>query len=149
MITYRKIDLDAEYPKLSDWWAGHRSLPVPRAMFAGAEGWMAESAGVEIAASFLYLVVGGRSAILEWTSTNPRCAASRDTVAAVKGLYEHLEERARGHGCVAIFSFVKPNSFEERAMVRVGYFTTPDDPGHRVYCKNLQPREAPCLSSPE
>lgn len=148
MITYRQIDIDAEYQKLCDWWTAHGAMPVPRPMFCGAQGWIAELSGLEVAASFLYLVVGGKAAILEWTTTNPRCAASRDILVAVKGLYEHIEAVARAGGCEAVFSFVRPNSSEERILAKIGFFTTPDDPGHRIYCKKLQPQEAPCPLSP-
>lgn len=87
--------------------------------------------------SFLYMdpkLIG----VIEWTTTNPALAFSRDIVLAVKGLYAHLEQTAKDAGCVAVISFVKPNSSEERIMAKMGFATSNDDPGHRLFAKPLR-----------
>ena len=133
-MKFRPIDLERDYPTLEKWWLGHNALPVPRAILP--RGWIAEEAGVEIAASFLYMDPG-KIGVIEWTTTNPACAFSRDIVFAVKGLYAHLEEQAKSEGCIAIISFVKPKSSEERIMSKLGYATS-QDCGHRLFAKPLQ-----------
>lgn len=140
MITYRKIDLEAEYQKLCDWWKGHGALEIPRGVLP-PDAWIASAGGIEIAASFLY-VAKGNIAVIEWTTTNPSCAFSRDLVEAVKGLYSKLEEIAAADGCAMILSFVKPNGSEQRIMARSGYVTSTDDVGHRLYAKPLRNAEA-------
>lgn len=134
MIEFRPISLDKDYPTLCDWWAGHNAASVHRYILP--RGWIAHSAGVEIAASFLY-VADGKIAVVEWTTTNPKCAASRDLVAAVKGLYAHLESVAKAEGCVAMLSFVEPNKSEERILIRMGYAYSPNDRMHRVVAKPI------------
>lgn len=140
MITYRKIEIEVEYPKLCSWWKDHGALAVPQEILP-PDAWIAESGGVEIAASFLY-VAKGNIAVIEWTTTNPRCAYSRDLVEAVKGLYAKLEEEAKAEGCAMVLSFVKPNGSEQRIMAKAGYVTSTDDVGHRLYAKPLRNAEA-------
>lgn len=117
---------------LESWWAGHGSLPVPRLILP--RGWIAEENGVKIAASFLY-VAEGKLAVIEWTTTNPECALSPALVAAVKGLYQHLEDAAQAEGCVAMISFVELDRSEERILKRMGYINTPDSKMHRMLTK--------------
>lgn len=134
MITFRPIDIENDYPTLEAWWFGHNSLPVPKLFLP--RGWIAESCGIKMAASFLYMdpkLIG----VIEWTTTNPRCALSRDLVEAVRGLYSKLEEEAKASGCLAIISFVKPKSSEERIMAKMGFATSADDTGHRMFAKPL------------
>lgn len=132
MIEFRPIELDRDYPTLEEWWKGHGVAPVPRYILP--RGWIAFAAGVEIASSFLY-VAEKKIAVIEWTTTNPRCALSRDLVEAVKGLYAKLEEVAQFEGCVGLISFVAPNTSEERIMIRMGFVCTPDSKMHRMFAK--------------
>lgn len=134
MISFRPIDLDRDYPTLEAWWKGHNSLPAPKIILP--DGWIAFAGGVEIAASFLYSH-RGKIGVIEWTTTNPKCGFSRDLVEAVKGLYAKLEAVAAADGCVAVISFVKPKSSEERIMSRAGWVTSTEDCGHRLYAKPL------------
>ncbi len=134
MITFEPITLSRDSEVLESWWKGHKSPPVPQIILP--RGWFAVGSGVRIAASFLY-VAEKQIAVIEWTTTNPACAYSRDLVEAVKGLYDHLESVARGEGCMAVISFVRPGSWEERTMVKSGYTTSTDDTGHRLYAKPL------------
>ncbi len=143
MIQFRPINLDSDYPVLLEWWKGHRALPVPKVILP--DGWIASAAGVDIAASFLYFH-RGKIGVIEWTTTNPRCAFSRDLVAAVKGLFTQLEDVAREAGCIAVISFVKPNGSEERIVRKSGYATSADDVGHRLYAK---PLNAPAFAQPD
>lgn len=135
MIQFRPINLDTDYATLESWSKGHKSLPPPRAILP--RGWIAEASGVPIAMSFLYMdpmLIG----VIEWTTTNPACAFSRELVLAVKGLYSHLEQTAKDAGCVAVISFVKPRSSEERIMTKMGFATSADDTGHRLFAKPLR-----------
>lgn len=134
MIEFRPIDLDRDYPTLESWWKGHGTAAVHR--FILPRGWLAFSAGVEIAASFLY-VADGKIAVIEWTTTNPACAFSRGLVEAVKGLYAKLEEVAQSEGCVAMLSFVEPNKSEDRILRRMGYAYSPNDRMHRIVAKPI------------
>lgn len=134
MIEYRPIDLAVDYPTLCEWWSGHSALAVPREILP--DGWFACVDGVEVAASFLYLC-RGQIAVIEWTTTNPACKLSKNSLAAVKGLFAHLEEVARSEGCIVVISFVKPNGSEQRIVEKIGYATSTDDVGHRLYAKPL------------
>ena len=136
-INFRKVDLDRDYETLCRWWDGHKTLHVPRVILP--RGWIAEGGGIEIAASFLYLDPE-RIAVIEWTTTNPQCAMSADLLAAVKGLYAHLEAAAVEAKCLAVLSFVRPGSGEQRIMMKMGYCTSwPEaDPGHITYAKKLE-----------
>ena len=91
--------------------------------------------------SFLYMDPG-KIGVIEMTTTNPAVAFSRDLVAAVKGLYDYLEARAKEAGCIVVISFVKPKSSEERIMSKMGYATSDDDTGHRLYAKPLHNQDA-------
>jgi hypothetical protein len=132
--------LASDYTTLEKWWRGHNAVPVHRAILP-PDGWIAHACGVEIAASFLYVAVG-RIAVIEFTTTNPQCALSRDLVEAVRGLYERLEIAAREAGCVAVISFVDPDSWERRTMAKMGYTTSADAKPHLMFAKPLAPQEA-------
>lgn len=133
MITFRRFDHERDLPEIRRWWAGHGALEVPVEILP--DGWVAESAGVAIAASFLY-VAAGKIAVIEWTTTNPSVASGPDKVVAVKGLYEKLESEARDAGCRAVISFVDPDSWERRTMVKMGYVTSQGRP-HVLFAKSL------------
>lgn len=131
-MNFRPIDLEKDYPTLEAWWKGHGSAPVPKYILP--RGWIAEASGIQIAASFLY-VAEGKIAVIEWTTTNPKCAMGPDLVNGVKGLYQHLEDHASANGCVAMISFVEPERSEERILKRMGYLHTPDSKPHRMLAK--------------
>jgi hypothetical protein len=137
-MQFRRYDPKGDRATLEAWWKGHNAVAVPEQMLP-PDGWIAHADGVEMAASFLY-VVKGNIAILEFTTTNPRCALSRDLVAAVRGLYERLEVAAREEGCCSIISFVKPDSWERREMVKSGYAVADENP-HMIIGKPLAPKE--------
>jgi hypothetical protein len=151
MIKYRPFEPEVDYPKLKSWWDRHNALGFP--MVALPDGWVAYSAGVDMAMSFLYFH-RNKIGVIELTTTNPQCAFSRDIVEAVKGLYEKLEAIAKDAGCLAVLSFVRPGSWEERAMVKMGYATSTPDPGHKTYAKplinaeNWPPSEGAALPCP-
>lgn len=140
MIQFRRISLEHDYPTLEAWWKGHGAVAAPKCILP-PDGWMAHAGGVEIAASFLY-IMKGQIGVLEFTTTNPRCALSRDLVEAVKGLYERLEIEARKEGCFCLISFVAPNSWEHRTMAKMGYTTSADEKPHLMFAKPLTPMEA-------
>ncbi len=133
-MNIRPVNLEEDYPKLLKWWEGHGSHPMPSYVFP--QGWMVESGGVEIAASFLYLDVGGRFAVVEFLTTNPAVAFSRTLVQGVKELIGHIEGVAKEQGCKFIVGFVSPNTGEERLMQRIGYVSD-QSPSHKLYAKNL------------
>jgi hypothetical protein len=130
--------MPSDYPTFEAWWSGHGALPVPEIILP--QGWIAFEDSLEIAASFIYIVQNmtkGKLGVIEWTTTNPKCSHSRKIVEAVPGLYRLLERYAFAHGCIAMLSFVKPNSGEERIMERMGYVTSDDDKGHRIFSRPL------------
>ena len=133
-ITYRAFDPETDYEMLLSWWRGHKSLPWPKAVLP--RGLIASGSGVDIAASFIYLTPD-MMAVVELTTTNPKVAFSRDSLAAVKGLFEMLEAEARAAGCKAIISFTRPNGSEEHILKKMGYVISLDDPGHRMSAKPL------------
>ena len=134
MISFRKVDLEKDYPTLLGWWKGHNALAVPSEILP--DGWVASAAGIDVAASFLYFHAG-KIGVIEWTTTNPKCAFSRDLVMAVRGLFNHLEATAAEAGCLCVISFVKPNGSEQRIVEKSGYVTSVPDCGHRLYAKPL------------
>ena len=140
-VTFVPVDLDRDYPMFEKWWAGHKSLAVPKLILP--RGWIAVGSGVPIAVSFLY-VVEGKIAVIEWTTSNPQCAFSHELIYAVHGLYEYLEQKAAEEKCVAILSFVAPNSHADRIMQRMGYVCTPDSQPHKMVSKPVVPKETPC-----
>lgn len=137
MIHFRPFEKAKDYRTYEAWCKGHDSIPWPEIVLP--RGWVAHSAGIDIACSFLYMDPG-KIGVVELTTTNPACAMSRDLVEAVKGLYLKLEEVARNSGCLVVISFVKPRSSEERIMSKMGYGTSDDDTGHRLFAKPLHGR---------
>ncbi len=130
----RPVSLETDYPTLCEWWKGHNALIMPQYVFP--QGWCVVAADVEIAMSFLYLDVGGKFAVIEWLTTNPRVSFSRTLVEAIRALIAHVEGVARAQGCVFAISFIAPNSGEERFMKKLGYVTG-QDVGHKTYAKPL------------
>lgn len=133
-MNFRPFDLAHDYATYERWCKAHNSEPFPSVVLP--RGWIAHASGIEIAMSFLY-ADPGKVGVIELTTTNPSCSFSRDMVAAVKGLYELLQAEARKSGCLAVISFVKPNSFEERTMIKMGFATSPDAVPHKMYAKPL------------
>lgn len=136
-ISYRPFE-DKDYEVLVSWWRGHNSPPWPKVVLP--RGLIAVGSGVDMAASFLYLTPD-KIAVIEFTTVNPALARSRDSLAAVKGLFAALEEEARAAGCLAVITFVKPNGSEQHIVTKIGYATSTDDCGHRLYAKPLRNQE--------
>ena len=133
-ISYRPFDPEKDYETLLSWWKGHNALPWGKALLP--RGLIASGSGIDIAVSFLYLTPDLVS-VIELTTTNPQLASGRDRLMAVKGLFEMLERESRAAGCKAIISFTKPNGSEEHILKKMGYATSTDDPGHRMFAKPL------------
>ena len=134
-VSFVSVDLERDYSMFCSWWADHKAVPVPKIILP--TGWIACGSGLPMAVCFLY-AVEGKIAVLEFMTTNPRVAFSKDLWIAVCALYKHVEEQAKAEGCVSIISFVKPNSSEERILKRMDYATSEDDPGHKLYAKPLK-----------
>lgn len=134
MRIIRPIDLATDLPMLQAWWAGHGSVPCPESFLP--QGWLVTAGGVDIAAAFLYLDVGGKIAAIEYLTTNPAVAFSRFLVDDVRRLVAHIEEEALKRGATCLLSFVKPDTGEERLYRRLG-FTTDDGPSHKIWGKRL------------
>lgn len=133
-MNIRPYNPESDFPMFAQWLETHGSpiiLPdlLPR-------GWLAIEAGIPIAISFLY-VGDGKVGLIEYTTTNPEFSGSRQSLNAVKGLWNYLEALAYDEGCTAAFTLVKPNSFEEREFTRRGYQTDKNAP-HLLYAKVLK-----------
>jgi hypothetical protein len=118
MISIRQLNPEKDLAVVQAWWRLRSAPQLPGEILP--RGWIASGAGVDLAASFLYLVEG-KIGVIEWTTTNPRVAVGPDVVAAVKSLYEHLENVAWDAGCPVVISFVDPGSWEHRTMAKRGY----------------------------
>lgn len=118
MISIRQFNPEADLAVVQAWWRIRSAPEIPAAVLP--RGWIASIAGVDLAASFLYLAEG-KIGVIEWTTTNPRVALGPDVVEAVKSLYEHLENEAWDAGCPIAISFVAPNSWEHRTLAKRGY----------------------------
>lgn len=138
MIKVRPFDLERDHPTLMGWWRGHGAAAVlPKFVFE-APGVVAEAGGVEIAMGIVYVAYPGNVAVIEWLSTNPKCAYSKTLIQAWKAVLETLEATAKELGAKVIISFCKPNSGEERLMAKLGYVgRDPHDPGHLMYAKPI------------
>ena len=134
MITLHPFDPETNYSELCSWWTGHNVPCIPKLVLP--RGWMASGSGLNIAASFLY-VADGKLAMIEWTTTNPKCCWSKDMLMSVKSLWAHLESVAAAERCVAMMSMVRPGSGEQRLMGKLGYINPSDDKGHLMYIKAL------------
>lgn len=134
MNTIRPIVLEDDYPLLVKWWEGHGATVLPKHIIP--QGWMVSAGGVDIAASFLLLDVGGKWAVIEFLTTNPTVAFSRYLVEDVKRLLSYIEQEATAKGCTFIMSFVAPGTGEERLMKRIGYQAQVGPP-HITYAKAL------------
>ncbi len=136
-MNIQEIILEQDLATLQKWWADHKALPVPELFLQGAKGYFCEAAGVRIAALFVYLGAGCKFAMVEFITTNPACAFSRDTAEAVHVLLNHAEKVALEAGCVSILSMVEPGSSGERIIGRMGYITSAG-PSHRLWGKALK-----------
>lgn len=134
MHTVRPIVFPDDLPLLNAWWAGHGAIPCPESFLP--QGWIVSAGGVDVAAAFLYLDVGGKIAAIEYLTTNPTIAFSRYLVDDVRRLVWHIEGEAHKRGATSILSFVKPNTGEERLYRRLG-FTTDDGPPHKIWGKRI------------
>jgi hypothetical protein len=108
------------------------------------QGYLISAGGVDIAAAFLYLDVGGKIAVVEYLTTNPSICFSRYLVEDIKALIAHIEDIASARGSITILSFVAPGTGEERLLQRLGYQTS-EGPAHRIYAKALIKEAASCL----
>ncbi len=133
-MNIRPVNIDTDYPTLVKWWEGHRALAMPKEVFP--QGWCVEETGVEVAMLFLYLDVGGKFAVIEWLTTNPKVAYSRTLIACVVALNVHIQEVAKSQGCTFALSFVGENTGEERLLKKIGYQTS-QGIGHKTYAKVL------------
>lgn len=134
MTQIRSIELTTDLPMLQRWWDGHKAIAVPEVFLP--QGYLISSGGVDIAAAFLYVDIGGKLAMVEYLTTNPNVAFSRFLVDDVKYLLLHIEGVAVSRGCKGIISMVSPGTGEDRLMRRMGYIP-PDGPPHVMFCKQL------------
>jgi len=143
MSTIRAIDLETDLPMLRKWWELHKAVPCPEAFLP--QGFIVSAGGVDVAAAFLYLDVGGKLAMIEYLTTNPSVAFSRYLVEDVKQLITHVESVALAQGCTGIISMVAPGTGEYRLMQRMGYLP-PDDGAkpHVMFGKRLVKEAVPC-----
>lgn len=147
MSTIRPIDLATDLITLRKWWEGHGALAVPEYLLP--QGFMVTAGGVDIAAAFLYLDVGGKIAVTEYLTTNPSISFSRYLVDDVRKLLAHIEgvalagAVAAGRSSIMILSFVKPASGEERLMARLGYQSDGGGP-HNIFLKPLTAEGGKC-----
>ena len=133
-MNIRPFIFENDLVMVAKWWLGHKAnIVMPELL---PRGWIAEEAGVPIAVSFLY-VGDGKVALIEYTTTNPEFTGSRQSLNAVKGLWNYLEALAYDEGCSAIFSLVKPDSFEEHEFAKRGYSTDEKAP-HKLYAKIIK-----------
>ena len=137
MHEIRKIDLDSDFPMLESWWIGHKSVVIPKHILP--QGWLISAGGVDIAAVFLMLDVGGKWAVTEFLTTSPSVAFSRYLVEDIRKLLAHVESVAVAQGCTFIMSFIEPGSGEERMMRRIGYQAQAGERKHVIYAKPLAP----------
>lgn len=137
MHTVRQITLDDDYPMLVRWWEGHKSTVIPKHILP--QGWLISAGGVDIAAVFLMMDVGGKWAVSEFLTTSPTVAFSRFLVEDIRRLLAHVEGVAIAQGCTFIMSFVEPGSGEERLMRKIGYQAQADERKHVIYAKPLAP----------
>jgi hypothetical protein len=136
-MDFIPFDREKDYPTLALWWEGHHAPAMPL-LALPVDGWVAVMGGVQIAMAFVYIARDGSMAMIEWTTTNPQCAFSRNLLEAVKGLWTKLEEEAKKAGCFCVLSMVKPGSSESRLLPRLGYVAGGGrDPGHHMYAKSL------------
>lgn len=118
MISIRQLKPESDLAVVQAWWRLRSAPEIPSSVLP--RGWIASSAGVDLAVSFLYLAEG-KIGVIEWTTTNPRVAAGPDVVEAVKALYDHLENEAWDAQCPIVLSFVAPESWEHRTLAKRGY----------------------------
>ncbi len=135
-MTIRAISIDDDYPILVKWWEGHKAPVMQKEIIP--QGWIISTDGIDVAASFLLLDVGGKWAVIEFLTTNPAVSYSRRLVGAVLKLVSHVEAVARKQGCLFICSFIAPSSGEERLMTKIGY-AAPQKSPHILYAKPLMP----------
>ena len=143
MSTIRELDLANDLPMLRKWWELHKAVPCPESFLP--QGFLISAGGVDVAAAFLYMDVGGKLAMIEYLTTNPSVAFSRYLVEDVKALIAHVEAVAVKQGCTGIISMVAPETGEFRLMQRMGYL--PPDVGakpHVMFCKRLVKEEGKC-----
>lgn len=141
-MEIRAFNLDDDFMLVATWMDRHRAnIIMPELL---PRGWIAVEAGVPIAVSFLY-IGDGKVALIEYTTTNPDFSGSRQSLRAVKALWEHLEAIAVEEGCMAAFTLVKPGSFEEHEFTRKGYQTDVNAP-HLLYAKVLKKETSQCPS---
>jgi len=134
-IDIRPFSIERDLAQLRSWWDGHQAIHTPEVLLQ--RGWIASGGGVDIAACFMFLDEQIGIGVVEYMTTNPKMAFSSDMLAAVKQLYARVEAEARAKGCLAILSFVKPDTGESRLLVKLGYARSQQDPGHIIYAKPL------------
>jgi len=134
VITIKEHDINEFYPTLKGWLDAHKSEDVPKSIIDRI--FVAEIGGVQIASLCLYLCSHGKLAVAEWLCANPQFSQSKDTIRAVRALYNEVENVAREAGCAVMIGWIEPGSGEEHIAKSIGYQTS-DQGIHKLYAKNL------------
>lgn len=140
-MNIRPVIFDQDFPTVQGWWRARGSSVLPAPAFMSAEGFIVESGGIPVAVSWLYVVPGtkGGIGVVEFTTTNPAVAVSRDLISCVRALYAHVQTQAWAWGCGSVMSFVAPDSAEQRIFEQDGWKDLTGGVPHLMYGKERPP----------
>jgi hypothetical protein len=117
-MKIRTINLDSEYPALSEWWTKRGLQPPQKLILAGAQGF-AVNAGIDIVMGWIYR--SGNVAFLEWITGNPTIAASPTIAQAIAVLLDFTNCYAGSQACNVILCGTQDNGSLGRFMVKRGW----------------------------
>ena len=89
ILSVRMVDIDADYPVVSEWWKAHGWPPVPQYMLPKL-GIMVERDGLPCLAGWVYMDNSCGVCMLEWVVSNPD-TPPRDVLRSI----EHLTAAAK------------------------------------------------------
>ena len=127
-MTIRAIDLEREYARLSLWWSNRGLPPPPKVVLSGADGFCAQSAGVDAAVGWVLVSQKGVVAISEFVTSNPAITHGRAVIAAIEALYQHMEEYSKARGCPVLFTSTQANGSLSRFLEKRGWLPCKGEP---------------------
>lgn len=129
ILSVRMVDIETDYPVVSEWWKAHGWPSVPQAMLPKL-GVMVERNGDPCLAGWLYMDNSCGVSMLEWVVSNP-ATPPRDVLRSIEHLTSAIKLCAVQNGYHSMLTSCKQESLA-RAYEKNGFCRTDDSMKHLV-----------------
>lgn len=127
ILSVRMVDIETDYPVVSEWWKAHGWPSVPQAMLPKL-GIMVERNGDPCLAGWLYMDNSCGVSMLEWVVSNPE-TPPRDVLRSIEHLTCAIKLCAAQNGYHSMLTSCKQESLA-RAYEKNGFTRTDDSMKH-------------------